>query len=131
AGFRPEPLGIRHLVAVARRRARAGAAEYAAAAAVDDVDAHAREFARERDAVLESPARAVDGRQAHEERLARRPLATDVLGHLDRDAHPGLEAAAVLVVALVGMLGEELVDQVAVGGMEIGRASCREGWEGA
>src|SRR5690606_40356581 len=66
AGFRPEPLGIRHLVAVARRRARAGAAEYAAAAAVDDVDALAREFARERDAVLESPARAVDGRQAHE-----------------------------------------------------------------
>src|SRR5690606_34251203 len=94
AGIRLESLGIRHLVAVVRRGTGAGAAEDAAAAAVDDVDADPAELAGERDAVLELPAGGIDRRQAHEERLVRRPLAADMLGDLDREAHPVPEAAA-------------------------------------
>ena len=57
----------------------------------------------------------VAGEAEAEDHLGADPLA-DRLKHLEAEAHPVLEAAAVLVVAPVHQRGEELVEEVAVGG---------------
>ena len=99
--------------------ARHRAGQDAAARAVDHVDALRLQDLRERDAAVGIPARTVVDRQAHEERLFPRPVGAHALGHLDREAHAVLEAAAVLVGALVGLRVEELVDQEAVRAVDL------------
>ena len=117
--FALELVGVRHLVAVADRRARQRTGQHTAAGAVDHVDTLGLQDAGQRDAALRVPARAIVDRQAHEQRLVSGPVGARALGHLDREAHAVLEAAAVLVGALVGMGVEKLVDQEAVRTMQL------------
>ena len=53
----------------------------------------------------------VFNREAHEQRLAGRPVGAHALHHLDGEAHPVQFAAAVLVVAHIGERREELMDR--------------------
>ena len=62
---------------------------------------------------------AVDRRHPHEQRPVGRPDGAHRLDHLEREPHPALERAAVLVGPPVGQRREELVQQVAVRGVQL------------
>jgi hypothetical protein len=64
-----------------------------------------------------TPAVAI-GREAHRDAV-RAPHFNQPLHHFAQQAHAVFRAAAVIVVAQVGRIAQELVDQVAIGGMEL------------
>ena len=73
-----------------------------------------------RDLVDREPALDPVGRgQPDEQRLVVGPRGADGVGRLDEQPGAVLQRAAVLVVALVGQRREELVQQVAVGGVQL------------
>ena len=73
-----------------------------------------------RDVVDREPALDPVGRgQPDEQRLVVGPGRADGVGRLDEQPRAVLQRAAVLVVALVGQRREELVQQVAVGGVQL------------
>ena len=93
----------------------------AAGGGIDVIAAELLQLARERDGVLDRPAALdpVDGRDAHAERLALGPGLAHRLEDLERQAHAVLEAAAVGIGALVRQRREELMQQVAVRGVQL------------
>ena len=64
------------------------------------------------------PLKCAQRRQPHADPV-RAPHAGDRLGHLEQEAGAVLEAAAVAVGAPVGAVAQELVDQVAVGAVDL------------
>ena len=125
-GILPQPLGIGHLVAVGDgARAYHRRAAHAARAAVDHVDTLGLQDLGQRNALVGAPAGIVLDREAHEQRLGRRPVGAHAFHHLDGEPHPVKFAAAILVVAHVGERREELVDQVAVRHVEIENVEAR------
>ena len=104
----------RHLVAGRERHLRVG--HRPAARAVHEVDAGLAQLAGEDDRLLEVPAalHPVGGGDASEDRPLDREGLAHRVRHGERQAHPVLEAAAVLVPPAVGERGEELVEEVAV-----------------
>ncbi len=109
-------LAQRHLIE--RTGLDAGAVE-AAGRDVDHIDSTRLEFARQRHRIVDRPAirAAVRRRDADEERLVRRPYRAHGVGDFEREAHAVFAAAAVAVGALVGDGREELVDEIAVRGV--------------
>ena len=121
AGLLADLLGVGHLIAVLAgpRTLHRRAGRHAARRAVDHVDALGLQQAREPHALLEAPAGVVLAGEAHEQRFVLRPDGAHALRHLDGKAHAVRLRAAVGVGALVGGGREELVDQVAVGGVDL------------
>ena len=74
--------------------------------------------------LLEHALDVVGGRDADADPVAADRLG-DGPGHLDREAGVGLGGAAVRVGAGVGGLAQELVDQVAVGGVHLDAVEAR------
>ena len=67
---------------------------------------------------LRTPAGVVLDREANEQRPVVGPVRPHRLGHLDDEPHPVRFRAAVFIAALVGSLGQEFVNQIAVRSME-------------
>ena len=93
--------------------------ERAAGRAVDHVDALLLQHPRQTHALLRPPARVVLAGKPHEQRLLGRPHRAHVLGDLDREPHAVHLVAAVRVGALVGDRRQELMDQIAVGAVDL------------
>ncbi|GAB3955888.1 hypothetical protein GCM10027614_66530 [Micromonospora vulcania] len=119
AGLAPDPGGQWHLVAGAERDALLQA--HAAGGGVDQVHADSGQLTGEHHAVVQRPT-ALDpvGRGdpgEHRHVLADRGAYR--AGHLQRQSHPAGPVAAVRVGAVVAQRREELVQQVAVRGVDL------------
>ncbi len=108
----------------------AGIGNLSAGRSVDQVNAMRFEKARKLNRVVDGPA-ALDPicrGDADEEREVRRPLGADCVHNFEREAGAILKAAAVGVLAHIGERREELVNQVAVGRVNLDVVkSCSEG----
>ena len=109
----------------------AGVGNLSAGGAVDQVDAMRAEEARKGNGFVDGPAALgpIGGGDADEERQVRRPAARTASTTSSSEADAVLEAAAVGVGALIGERREELVNQVAVGGVDLDEVKA--GGEGA
>ena len=115
----PDALGKGHLIAGTDRDLRLR--HQTAGTAIDQVHTFGLEQAGERDSLLQVPTAVhpVGARDPDAERKPLRPLGTHGAGCLDEEARAVLEAAAVAVRTLVGQRGEELMEQVAVGRVDL------------
>jgi hypothetical protein len=96
---------------------------------VDHVDAHVLEQAGEGDRVREIPA-VLDvfaGGDADEHEEVRRERLADGASDVDGELGARLEGAVVLVGAEVGVWREELVEEIAVGGVYLDRLEAGTG----
>src|SRR5439155_18783686 len=82
---------------------------------------------REGDGVFETPAalHIVDRRDANEERPGRRPCLAHGAGDFQREAHPVLARAAVLVGARIRERREKAMQQIAVRGVDLDDIEAR------
>ena len=133
AGLGADGLGVGDLVAALQFAALLGEVHHrvfgadAAGGAVDQIDAAGVEEAGQGDAVFDGPAvgavveigAPIDAGEAEEEGFAGGPVGAEGLGDFQHDAHAAGAVAAVAVVALVGDGGQEAVEQVAVGSVDI------------
>ena len=118
AGLPAHLLRQRHLVS--RAGLDALVRHEPAAGDVDEVGARRSDARGRADGVVDVPAavRGVRAREPHEHRRVGRGL-THRRGHALEQAHASVERPAVLVVSVVAQRREELVQQVAVGGMDL------------
>src|SRR5690606_30161869 len=91
-----------------------------AAGAVDGVNATRLEFAREHDAVLDSPAALgiVTDRKPGEQGLFGRPDCADGLCDFQHQPHPVFKAAAIFIGTEIGQWRQELVEEVTMGSVD-------------
>ena len=88
---------------------------------VDEVDAVSAKMASESDGLIGGPAafNPVGGRDADKEGEVGRPCGSDGIDDLQEEACAAFEAAAVSIGALIGERREELMQQIAVSGMDL------------
>jgi hypothetical protein len=94
---------------------------------VDDVDAGVRERLRDLHGLVRRrrPRHPVVRRDPHRHRLVLRPRRAHRAEHLEREAQPVLQRAAVLVRAVVGQRRDERRQQVAVRGVQLDHVEAR------
>src|SRR5262245_40246821 len=111
--------GERHLVPLAHRDA--GLRDEPAGGNVDQVDTQLLQPAREHDRLLDvpPPCRPVGRRDADEHRQVGRDQLATRPGDAERQPHPVLQAPAVTVRPAVAQRGQELVQEVAVGRVDL------------
>ena len=99
----------------------AGIGNQSAARAVDQVDADSLEAKRKLDGLRQvpPPLDPVRAGESRKERQVRRPGLADGPGHLQREPHPAFQASPVRVRPSIGQRGEELVQQIAVGHVDL------------
>ena len=119
AGFAADARRKRHLEAGAD--GNGGVGNLATGRNIDQIDAVLRQQAGKLNGFVEGPAAfgPIGGGDADEERQVLRPRGADGIDDLERKAGAIFEAAAVGVGALVGERRQELVKQVAVGGVNL------------
>jgi hypothetical protein len=113
------------LVARAHRDLLQG--RHAAARHVEELAAALFQLGGKGEALRQVPAALdpVGGRDAHAHHHLRRYRRADRIEHLQREAHAVLERAAVVVGALVGQRRQELVQQIAMGAVDLDRVQAQ------
>jgi len=136
-GLVADPPGQRHLIAGLRRPRRFR--HDAAARRADIIDADGAQRGGEDHRLVDGEAaiEPVGGADPEAERSLGRPDLAHRRRHFERIAHPVVEAAAIVVGAVIGERGQKLVQQIAMGAVDLGdvdpepRGALRRGDEAA